>query len=318
MKKIAALLVIFSLAATGYLIMASYDPGWQQGKPPSTGQSDIAQPSSYAKRLEFDQQDLQLQKEVVQYKIEFHQDGIVNVSVRMFVRYIDKTITSEYFLLTDGEKPLLAPSPLEYIPERKYVVVTPRIQLSMGRFLLLKLLNDRGKLAMGASENVSHDFLVHDGDCWYLTMAVPTTADQGMFSVIFKSTNESMESTLLTRHGKVGFYAANYNQFSGKYYSLKLSFLGGFSVCNVNKEASTTTGSIITLTAAGHRRGSMTVQLPNGTEMQSNQEGIIVFNYIGNRSGTWRMWVKGWSVYFRMFVSFLYIDIDPKCSEIYY
>ena len=76
--------------------------------------------ATYCNFVEFNQDDLQLKKEVVQFKITFHQDDVIDVSSKMAVLYVDETITSAYFLLTDGEKPLLEPS-LSLVCSRKKV-----------------------------------------------------------------------------------------------------------------------------------------------------------------------------------------------------
>ena len=317
-QKIAVVVLVVSLVGTGYLILMANTGLDLFHRLPDSIQPNLAQRSSYANLLTFDQQELQLKHEVVQYEIKFHHQDVVNVSVSMYVRYIDRTITSEYFLLTDGEKPLFRPLLLFYVPERKYSLITPRFHLSFGQFFLWKFLDHRGKIFMGSGGTFSKDFSVHDGESWYLTMGVPTTAEQSIYSVVFTSENTSMDVSQLTRHDKLGFYSADYHQFSGKYYALKLLFLGGFSICDVNREATTTSGLIISMFAVGHRKGSMTITLPNRTALQSDQKRAIVVNYIGNQSGVWQMRVKGWSLYFRMAVLFLYIDIDPKCNELYF
>jgi len=262
--------------------------------------------------FELNQYDLQLNHEVVQYEIKFQQNDTVNISMGMFVRYIDETIVSEYFLLTDGEKPLMEPRSLWYVPERKYSIVTPRIRLSIGRFWIVKLLNDKeGKVQVGSGYKESKDFDVHVGDIWHLTFAVPTSAVKSGFLVTLKSSKSSMKVNQTIRHGNVGLYSATYNQFDGKYYSLKLSLLGGFSVCNVSKEISVKDGSIVSMFVAGHRKGSVAVSLPNGEKEQRDTKGSIMYSYLGNETGTWKFEVKGWSLYFRIQVVLLYIDIDP-------
>ena len=256
---------------------------------------------------------LQLQKEVVQFEIKFHHDDVVDVSSHMYVHYVDETITSVYCLLTDGEKPLFEPPGCTFfVPERKYYIITPRIRFSIGKYWLIEFLNNReGKQGIGAPWNDSGYFNVQAGDSWYLTLAVPASAEKIGFSVDFTSINDSMEVHQLARHNHVGLYAAKYNQFSGRYYAIKLSLLGGFSLCDVFKEITTKDGSIVDIYAAAHRKGTMKVSLPNGETKQFSNKGIIHYHFLGNESGTWRFSVKGWSLYHRMGVFLLYIDIDP-------
>lgn len=309
---IISILLILSLTVVG-LLMISQEAN--DGAVLKTDEINGPQNESisYSNLVEFNQDALQLQKEVVQFEIKFHQDDVVDVSSHMSVYYVDETITSVYCLLTDGEKPLLEPpgGPF-YVPYRKYSIITPRMRLSVGKFWFVKLLNDReGKTRIGAQWNVSGQFDVEAGDIWYLTLAVPTSAEKSGYSVVFNSLNKSMEVTQLVRHNNLGLYSANYNQFSGKYYGIKLSWFGGFVVCDVTKEITTKDGSIVEIYVAGHMKGNMMVHLPNGEEIPFSKRGIMHYSYLGNESGTWMVTVKGWSIYLIMDVWLLYIDIDP-------
>lgn len=315
MKKIISISLIISLTVAG-LLMISQEIN--NGVVLKTDEISGPQNESinYSNLVEFNQDVLQLQKEVVQFEINFHNDDVVNVSLNMFVSYVDETITSGYVLLTDGEKTLLEPRALWYVPERKYSIITPRIRLSVGKFWLCKILNDKeGKIMIGSSYDDSGRFDVHAGDIWYLTIAVPTTSEKSGYSVVFKSQYKSMEVNQLVRYNNVGLFSANYNQFSGKYYAVKLSILGGFSVCDVSKEITTNNGSIVEIYVAGHRKGNMMVYLPNGEKIPFSKNGYMRYSFLGNESGTWKVTVKGWSLYFRMNVVLLYIDIDPHIKS---
>lgn len=311
MKKIISLSIIASLTATGFLMITS-----QEINDGATLKADEMgglqnNSTSYSNHLEFNQDNLQLKKEVVQYEITFHQDDVIDFSSKMAVLYDDETITATYCLLTDGEKPLMEPACLWYVPERKYLIVTPRIHLSAGRFLLIQLFKDK----VGRSDNKSGYFDVQSGDRWYLTLAVPTTSEKSYFSVVIESLYDSMEVTQLTRHGNVGLYSPTYNQFSGKYYAIKLNVFFGASVCDIFKEITVRDGSVFHIVVAGHRKGSMTVYLPDGEEKEFNQKRIMEYAFLGNDTGTWRFTVKGWSFYFRMVVVLFYIDIDPHIKN---
>ncbi|MBE3137261.1 MAG: hypothetical protein IMZ43_07740 [Thermoplasmata archaeon] len=315
MKKIVSISLIISLTIAGLLMISqeTNDGALLKTDEISGPQNESI---SYSNLVEFNQDALQLQKEVVQFEITFHHDDVVDVSLNMYVYYVDETITSGYCLLTDGEKPLLEPRVLWYVPERKYSIITPKIRLSVGRFWLVKILNDaEGKIRFGSAYNDSGRFDVQAGDIWYLTIAVPIISEKSGYSVVFKSLDKSMEVNQLARHNNVGLYSANYNQFSGKYYAVKLSILGGFSVCDVFKEITVKNGSIVTIDVAGHRKGNMMVYLPNGEEILFNKKGIMQYRFLGNETGSWKFTVKGWSIYFRMQVVLVYIDIDPHINS---
>jgi hypothetical protein len=267
--------------------------------------------TNYSNLVEFNQDKLQLKKEVVQFKITFHQDDVIDVSTKIAVLYVDETITSAYFLLTDGEKPLLEPVCLWYVPERKFLVITPRIRLSVGKFWFVTLLQDK----VGSANNNSGHFDVQTGDSWYLTLAIPTVSEKSYFSIVFKSLYDSMEVTQLTRHSNLDLSSPTYNQFSGKYYAIKFGMFGGGSLCDISKEITVKNGSIFYIFVAGHRKGNMMVYLPNGQEKQFNQKRIMEYAFLGNESGQWKCSIKGWSVYFRMAIVLFYIDIDPHISH---
>jgi hypothetical protein len=313
-KKILVIAVILSLVIPGYFIF-TYPEIFQNaifyGHEKEGSHNESTQ---YTNDLELNQEKLQLQKEVVQYEITFHHNDTVNVSLYMYVSYVDTIITSNYFLLSDGVKPIMVPRSRWYVPERKYEIITPRVRISIGKFWLLTMMNNgKGKYRIGSSCNDSGRFDVHSGDTWYLTLAVPTSSVKSGYNVTFKSTYSSMEINQLTRHGNLGFYAANYNQFSGKYYAFKLSILGGCSICNIHKEVTTRNGSIIDFYVAAHRKGSMVVTQPNGEEISDNKKGFMHYWFIGNETGNWKFSFKGWSLYFRIAALLLYIDIDPHC-----
>jgi hypothetical protein len=260
------------------------------------------------------QEKLQLYHEVVQFEIKFYQNDTVNVAVYMYVSYVDRTITSNYFLLTNGTQPIMTPRSLFFIPDRKFEFVTPTMKLSIGRFWVIKLLNERqGRIRIGSYCNESHQFDVHPGDTWYLTLAVPTSSELSGFNVTIQSLNDSMEINQLTRNSDLGLFAASYNQFSGTYYAIKFGVFGGLSVCNINKEIATQTGSIIDFAIAAHRKGTATVVLPDGEVKSNNDRGYIRFMYLGNQTGNWKFTFKGWSLYYLVAAIVLYIDIDPHC-----
>jgi hypothetical protein len=310
MKKIISFSISTILIGAGLFIInqETHDSLIVRTDDISDSQNESA---NYCNFVEFNQEELQLKKEVVQCKITFHQDDVIEVSSKLAVLYVDETITSAYFLLTDGEKPLLEPVCLWYVPERKLLIRTPRIRLSVGKFWLVTLLQDK----VGSAYNTSGHFDVQAGDSWYLTLAVPTVSEKSYFSIVFKSLYNSMEVTQLTRHSNLELLSPTYNQFSGRYYAIKFGMFGGGSLCDISKEITVTDGSIFYIFVAGHRKGTMMVGLPNGEEKQFNQNRIMEYAFLGNESGQWKVTIKGWSVYFRMAIVLFYIDIDPHISQ---
>jgi hypothetical protein len=316
-KKIFTIAVVISMLIPGCLFYSYQHINQNITHADQDTQVSPNESTNYSTSIEFNQETLHLQQEVAQYEIKFRHNDSVDVSVSMYVSYVDSIITSNYFLLTDGVKLLMKPRNVFYVPERKYVLITPRIQISIGKFWLIKLLNDReGKIRVGSASNDSGHFDVHSGDTWYLTLAVPTSSEKSGYDVTFTSHNNSMEVTQLMRNGNLGFFAANYNQFSGKYYAVKLSILGGMSICNINKEITTQNGSIIDVYVVAHRKGSMIVSRPDNEEKSFNEKAFMHYAFLGNETGKWTFKIKGWSLYYRMLVTLLYIDIDPHVQMV--
>jgi len=313
LKKILTLSIIISLAISGFFIFTNKKINDEPPIKTEVKKSYYENSPRYRNFIQFTNDELQLKEEVVQFKITFHQDDVVDVSSKTAVLYADERITSVFVLLTDGQKPLLIPDCLWYVPERKYLIVTPRLHVSFGKIWLARLFPDK----VGVAENNSGHFNVNAGDSWYLTLAVPTSSEKSYFSFNFTSLNNSMEVIQQTRHGNVGLYTPTYNQFSGKYYAIKLSVLGGGSICDVSKEITVKDGSVFYVWAAGHRKGSMMVYLPTGEEKQFDTKRFMSYHYLGNESGTWKVTVKGWSVFFRMLIVLLFLDIDPHCHAGY-
>ncbi len=312
MKKIISVSIIALLPAAGFLIMTNQEIN--DAAIPKTEEitSTKNDSTSFSTLIEFNNDDLQLKEEAVQYKITFHQNDTVNVTVKIVTMYVDEASTCAYFLLTDGEEPLLEPALVCFIPERKYLLVTPKMRFSLGKWWFMKIFKDK----VGQSNNDSKQFEVTEGENWYLTLAVPTSSEKSYFSIIFSSLNDSMEVTQLTRHHNLGIFTPSFNQFSGKYYAIKFGFLGGASICDISKELAVKDGTIIHMIVAGQNKGKMMVSLPNGEETQLNQRGLMNYIFLGNVTGNWKFAIKGWSIYFRMAIVLFYIDIDPHVKMI--
>lgn len=314
MKKIISISIIALLTGIGFILISSQDTYEFSIRNIEENEHLGTDTVTCTNHIEFTQDGLQLKKEVVQFKITFHQDDVVEVKSKAAVLYVDETVTSVYCLLTNGEKPLLTPQGLWYVPERKYHIITPRIRLSVGKIWITKIF--QGKI--GSADEKSGHFDVQAGESWYLTLAVPTLSQEIGFSVVLSSLYDSMEATELTRHGNVGLYTAAFNQFQGRYYSLKLHVLFGGCLCNVFKEITVRDGSVFHMWIAGHRKGTLDVYLPTGEQRHYNRKGIMVYMFLGNNSGAWKFAIKGWSFYYRMAVLLLSLDIDPHCRVEYF
>jgi hypothetical protein len=314
MNKILAISVLMTLGAVSFFMITNQVS--YEGKITNTSETQIPyrDTTSYQNHIEFNQNNLHLKKEAAQFKITFHQDSEVDVSSIVSVFYVDETITSAYCLLTNGEKPLLTPQCQWYVPERKYLLITPHIRISVGKYWVAKLFPD----TIGSADTKSGHFDVHEGESWYLTLAVPTTSEKTDFSVSLSSLHDSMEVVELPRQRNLDLFVASFNQFSGRYYAVKLGVLLGGSICNVAKEITVRNGAVFHLWVAAHKNAEININVPNGEQRHFNKERLMAYVCLGNETGTWKCTVKGWSFYFRMVVILFYIDIDPHCNVEYF
>jgi hypothetical protein len=118
-KKIFTIAVVISMLIPGCLFYSYQHINRNSTHADQDTQVSPNESTNYSTSIEFNQETLHLQQEVAQYEIKFRHNDSVDVSVSMYVSYVDSIITSNYFLLTDGVKLLMKPRNVFYVPERK-------------------------------------------------------------------------------------------------------------------------------------------------------------------------------------------------------
>jgi hypothetical protein len=265
------------------------------------------------KTIEITQKDMQLNHEVIQYKIVFHNDDTINVSIHLLLE--NKNIQKKVFflILTDGNKSILPAQTdmlyLSYVPMTTIDVTTRNNRFSVGQRLINTILQ---KGRFGLEKTLKEDRSVKKNDTWYLTIATLTSAEGDItVTLTSQSKSQSMELLQMERHSKLELYSAYDNDFSGTYVGMKLFFFGCSYAKNLNKCIETTSGSIIHFVSGGHFRGDITVQQPDGTITSNNNRFAATYTYHGNTTGQWSFSANGWSILWKHGITLFFIDIDP-------
>jgi len=236
--------------------------------------------------LVIDQKDLQLNHEVIQYKIVFHENDTINVSARLLIQQSGNDVEPKACLLicTNGTSSVFEKSNVSflfYVPSALLLDVTMfRHRISIGGSIFYRLLN-LTRFRIGVAEESSNDVTVKNGDVWYLTLAELNNkpGEQLMFTCVSLSSTASMEIIPLERHADLGFYSALDNDFEGRYLGFKLPFLPfGFSIANnLHKEVSTLRGSVVYFCSVGHLRGRIRVETPDNRTYLNENNGMALF-----------------------------------------
>ncbi len=296
-------MIIALSSALTLLMFGQEKPFFNQQGIEETGKASVV----FSDNIEFSQDTLMMEHAARQYRIIFHEDAIINVSLQMLNRYTDNTVTSEYLLLTNGTSYVLPARYLVYYPERTVSITTPRRTFSIGRHWLMSFLDKRNIITFGLYWSEKKEFQVTKGTSWYLTLAIPSTLSRGNLSIRFLADSKSMEVIDLGITNNVGVLSSNQ---LGRYFGVKIASFG-CSFCNIEKEVTTRNGSIIIFDIAGHRKGTMNVIKPDGEVFHSKNPKIMVYSYIGNETGTWKFTLKAHSFLFKVIVSLIYIDVNP-------
>ena len=272
----------------------------------------------YTNTIEITQQEIQLDYEVIQYKIIFHEDDTINVY--LYGQILSKSLGEKLFLIsiTDGRDSIIQKIDknhyhifLIHLPVGRFEITTPRFKFVGKLPLIFKLRN------VGLKDYCIGDVDVKKNDTWYLTIAVVSQKETDI-QIKLKSENKSMELLQIERHSKLGFYSANHNDFDGKYYSISY---GGFGITyakNLNKKIETTDGSFIYFSSISHKKGDVKIQTPDKTILSSNNKKVIQYIYIGNNTGVWSFTANGRNLLgFKYMIILFYIDINTYSKEIF-
>ena len=263
------------------------------------------------KTIELTQTDMQLDHEVIQYKIIFHEKERINVSIHLFLRQTGMENKVFFLMLTDGNKSILPNQVdmlyLSYVPMGLIDITTKNSRFIVGQHLVKRILQ---QLQIGMEKTIKADRAVMKNDAWYLTIAALTPAE-GDITVKLSSLHESMECIQLERHTNLELYTAYDTDFSGTYLGMKFFLFGCSYAKNLARHIETTTGSILHFASGGHSRGKITVQHPDGSISSNDDRFLATYTYHGNETGHWGFTANGWSLRWKYGITLFVIDNDP-------
>jgi hypothetical protein len=272
-----------------------------------------------------DQKEIQLNHEVIQYKIIFHKNDTINVSVLLMIQQsgIDFAPTACLLILTNGTSSIFKNSNVSflfYVPSALLLDVTILgHRVAIGGRLFFKLLNHT-RYRIGIARELHNDVSVKNGEVWYLTMAEFNSKPGEKLIATFTSlsSSASMELVQVDRHSDIGFYSALDNDFEGRYIGFKLPFLPfGFSIANnLQKQVITSRGSVIYFCSVGHLKGRIRVEAPHNKTYLNVNNGMALFTYCGNWTGKWNFSASGVGFPWKHNVMLFSADVNPHIDLI--
>lgn len=276
----------------------------------------------YVNNIYLDQEQLNLNNEVIQYQIIFHRNDTINISLQMILQQtgIDFQPMCSFLMLTDGNKSVFKNTTMFFL----YDIPTGSIidanilgkRISIGGKLFNRILS-KTRFHIGSACYYTEDIKVKNNTVWFLTIAQLDNTHKEILATSIKSNYEGMEIIQTERTNDMGFYTCVNNDFDGKYFGFKfLPYLPfGFSIAkNLQKEITTTKGSIIYFSSIGHRKGQISIEIQNETFTNTNKRSAT-FIYCGNQTGTWKFSASGIGFPWKHFVTLFYIDIDPHMKQ---
>jgi hypothetical protein len=320
-KKITALAVLLLIGLPFLIVSFSNTKTSESLTPSSVNNSDITNTAlQYSDNIIIDQKDIQLNHEVIQYKIIFHDNDTINVSALMIVQQTGKDFEPRtcMLILTNGSVSIFNNKSVwmvSDIPAGLIIDITMfGHRIAAGGRLFHKLLNYT-RLRIGSSQQLFKNANVKNGDVWYLTLANLNRKPEEALKISFRSVSSSlsMELVQLDRHSNMGFYSSLDNDFEGRYTGVKFPFLPyGFSIANnLHTEVVTTKGSILSFCSVGHTKGRMEINTPYNKTYVSTERRMLLFNYAGNQTGKWYFSASGIGFPWKHLVWLFYIDVDP-------
>ncbi len=267
---------------------------------------------TYESSIEIHQSHLCLDHEVIQYKFLFHDNATVTVDARVAYIIRDLKPVAYLFYLTDGEKRLTNFSYCTHVPTGTILdITTRRNHFKIGGRLLYRLIN------IGRDVPIDKTFSVASGDEWYLTIGVYRSIKEEEIFFKLKSNKPCIEIIPLERHDKIGYFSSWNNDFSGTYIGFKLPFLPfGFSFADsLEKEITTTRGTIVSFLSVAHLKGKIVVRLPEGSFYSNSDRWSAGFSYEGNNTGTWAFKASGIGFPWKHIVMLFYADVNPHIQS---
>lgn len=268
--------------------------------------------------LVVEQDAMNLNHEVVQYRIVFHDDTMVNISVFMALQQTgeDYEQMCSFIMLTDGNRSVFGDEYQYFfindVPSGSIVDLNVfGNRICIGGKIFCKVLQ-RTRFRIGSSVTHNEDVKALNNSVWYLTVAQLDNMHEEMLSVSLKATGECMEVQQIHRGDKMGFYTSVNNDFEGRYFGFRLPLLPfGFSIArNLHKQITTTEGSVFIFSSIGHMFGRLTVAY-DGDSYADDTRKHILLSHMGNMTGVFDFSASGIGFPWKHIVYLFYMDVNP-------
>ena len=279
--------------------------------------------SQYSNNIYIDQEQLDLNNEAIQYQIIFHRNDTINISLKMTLQQtgLDFQPMCSFLMITDGNKSVFTNATMFFLSDVPTgAIIDTNIfgkRISIGGKLFNRILS-KTRFHIGSSCYYTEDIRVKNNTVWFLTIAQLDNTHKEFLATSIKSNYEGMELIQTERTDRMGFYTSFNNDFDGKYFGFKfIPYLPfGFSIAkNLQKEITTTEGSIIYFSSIGHRKGQISIETQNETFTNTNKRSAA-FIYCGNLTGTWKFSASGVGFPWKHVVCLFYADINPHIKSI--
>ena len=317
-KTIVLLIIVFSITflfgfSTTHLIYTTFikkEPVVQEPyKPPLENETQPEPPApkpTYLNNKVFSQSTEQLNGEVVQYKITFHDNDIVNYKMDISYNLVGKGNVFYLIYLTDGNFTVTSHLSGENLG-RLFDITTFRKHRSLG-----------GKTSSSIGETSASDIItVKNNTVWYLTIAVARSINESL-SVAFETEKESMEINSIGRTDAVTLVSAvdaDYKdgKFFGRYKGYSI-FGIGLSHCNIYKEIPVSNGGIMCVDMFNYVDGEMEIGNSFGYRHQNfrpdNSSILMSTTYI-NSVEYWFITAQNYAVGKKSSVLAFVVDVNP-------
>lgn len=267
------------------------------------------QKQTYVDDVTFSQQTEQLNGEVVQYEITFHNDTAIYYDMNISYQLTSTGTVFYLIYLTDGKQ------------------LTKTIHISdegCGKLIDVTTFLKHRKVGKNINKNgetsLSDSIQVTNNTVWYLTFAVARSTNESI-SVVFKTKKECMEIKSLGRKDSVTLVSAlnaDYKdgKFIGRYRGYSLFGIGA-SHGSVNKEIPVTNGGIICVDMKNYYQGMMKVSTISGSKSSESYEpgeASILLSTTDNNTKTWLVEANTFGFPKKSSILTFVVDVNPHSS----
>lgn len=307
MKKLVTILLGSSLLLSSFFFLT---PTWRSPKSRNLDRAEQLNEHEpeYSSLFSTSQEQLQLDHEYIQYRITFHENTSVNITMNITHVMLDFEPVCYRIYLTNGSG---------FVTNKSFIHDT---QLLAGIFTDISLAGHRlilggrhfiNRIPYGLMQTRTINTTAQQNETWYLTIIVLRKKCE---TITFTATAPTpcMEIHQITRDHRLGFYSAWDGDFDGHYIGLKLIPLTpfGISLATIHKVITTTTGTLFEFVSAFHAYGRLTVITPTHTTLTQTNPHLCIATAFTTTTGKWHFSTQAIGFPYKHLVYLFYADLD--------